>query len=163
MPDRQVADLESQLGEHLTAIDRLASSHAIETNWVDSRGTYHNSVTLAALGAEAQLLEDKLSTNLVSSLGADQAKLVLSPFSSPNQWLSSEKVSHYLIQERGDFELSVTPNDSGKPAVSMTWQGHLGTGGLIEAERLPPFLAERFVPWLERNGLTNAMFSRIPE
>jgi RNA polymerase sigma factor (sigma-70 family) len=163
MPDRQVAEVESQLSDHLKAMDRLASSRATATNWVDSSGTYHNTVTLPALGAEGQALEDALSTNLITSFGAEQAKLVLTPFSSPNQWLSSEKVSHFLITEGGEFELSVKPNDSGRPTVSTTWQRHLGSGGLIDAERLPPFLAERFLPWLERNGLTNATFSTIPE
>jgi hypothetical protein len=158
LPDRQVAGVEAQLANHLSAIDRLAASRATVTNWVDSGGTYHNNITLPPLGAEAQALEDTLATNLVNMLGPQEAKLVLSPFSSANQWLSSEKVSHLLIKERGEFELTVKPNDSAAPSISTIWQGHLGMGGPIDAEKLPPFLAEQFIPWLEQNGLTNGVF-----
>ena len=162
-PDREVAELEIQLGDHLGAMDRLAANRASVTNWVDSTGVYHNNVTLPPLGSEGQLLEDALSTNLVNRLGPEDAKLVLSPFSSPNQWLSLEKVSHYLIKERGEFELMVKPNDSGRPMVTMTWQGHLSSGGPVDADRLPPFLAEHFIPWLAQNGLTNGVFQTLPQ
>jgi hypothetical protein len=161
--EQQQAEVEANLGEHLAAMDRLASSRAINTNWIDSSGAYHNKVNIPQLGAEGQSLEETLSTNLASMLGPDQAKLVLSPFSSPNQWLSSEKVSHFLIKEAGEFELSVKPNDPGTPTISMEWQGHLGMGGPVDGERLPPFLAQRFLPWLEQNGLTNGVFAIRPQ
>jgi RNA polymerase sigma factor (sigma-70 family) len=163
LSERQVADLETDLGGHLAAMDRLAANRASETNWVDANGTYHNQVKIPALEAEGQLLEDTLATNLVNMLGVQQAQLVLSPFKSPNQWLSSEKVSHFLIKEAGEFELSVRPNSSGAPSVSMVWQNHLGSGGPIDGDRLPPFLAQRYVPWLEQNGLTNGVFAIRPQ
>jgi len=118
LPDRQVTELETQLGDHLSAMDRLAANRVSVTNWVDSTGTYHNSITIPALEAEGQSLENALSTNLVHWLGPEQAQLVLSPFSSPDQWLSLEKVSHFLIKEGGKFELQVKPNDSDRPMVS---------------------------------------------
>jgi RNA polymerase sigma factor (sigma-70 family) len=163
LPDPQVTQLEAQLGDHLGAMDRLAASRAAVTNWVDSTGTYHNHITLPPLGPDGQSLEDALATNLVNMLGPQEAKLVLSPFSSANQWLSSEKVSHYLINEPGEFELTVKLNDSAAPSISTMWQGHLGMGGPIDADRLPPFLAEQFIPWLERNGLTNGVFRTFPQ
>jgi len=107
-------------------------------------------------------LETALSANLANMLGPEQAKLVLSPFSSANQWLSEEKVSHFLIKEKGQFELSVKPLDSGVPYVSMTWDGHISSGGPIQEGSLPPFLEETFLPWLERNGLTNGIFRSKP-
>jgi hypothetical protein len=163
LPERQVADVESHLSDHLSAMDRLASNRAIETNWVDSFGTYYDTVRLPALGPEGQSLEDALSTNLVQMLGTQQAKAVLSPFSSPDQWLSMEKVSHFLIKEEGEFMLSVKPSETGAPTVSMAWQKHLATGGPLDLEHLPPFLADRFVPWLEQNGLTNGVFRTMPQ
>jgi hypothetical protein len=72
-------------------------------------------------------------------------------------------VSHFLIKEGGKFELQVKPNDSGRPMVSTTWHGHISMGGPVDADRLPPFLAEHFLPWLEQNGLTNGVFRTWPQ
>jgi hypothetical protein len=74
-----------------------------------------------------------------------------------------EKVSHFLIKEEGEFMLSVKPSETGAPTVSMAWQKHLATGGPLDLEHLPPFLADRFVPWLEQNGLTNGVFRTMPQ
>jgi hypothetical protein len=154
--------VEANLAEHLGGMDRLAASRATATNWITPDGYCHNTVTTPALGQDGQALEDILSTNLINMLGPEQARLVLSPFSSPNQWLSAEKVSHFLIKEPGKFELAVKPNDSGPPSVSMSWHGHLSTGGQLVEGTLPPFLEEHYLPWLERNGLTNGVFRAAP-
>jgi RNA polymerase sigma factor (sigma-70 family) len=162
LSDTQRTGVEGQLGDYLGTMDRLAASRAVQTNWVGPDGSYHNSIKVPALGQDGQLLEDALATNLVAMLGGDQAKLVMGPFSSPNQWLGAEKVSHYLITEPGEFELRVKPNDSGEPSVSMTWQRHLSTGGRLEEGSLPPFLETRYLAWLESNGLTNGVFIPAP-
>jgi RNA polymerase sigma factor (sigma-70 family) len=162
LSEQQRTDLEANLAQHLGAMDRLVASRATATNWMAADGSYHAAVSVPPLGEDGQYLENVLSANLANMLGPEQAKLVLSPFSSPNQWLSEEKVSHFLIKEKGRFELSVKPLDSGMPYVSMTWDGHISSGGPIQEGSLPPFLEETFLPWLERNGLTNGIFRSKP-
>ncbi len=158
-PD-QKAVVESDLAEHLDYIDRLAASSASETNWASPDGTFHESVTVPALGQEAQISEDQLTTNLVSLLGPDGAKLVLRPLYSQNQWSSLERMAHDMVVQPQEFSLSVKPNPSGPPTVSYGWQFHVYSEGPIPEKSVPPFLMERFQPWLRKLGITNGVFSR---
>jgi hypothetical protein len=159
--DQQSAVVAS-LTQHLEAMDQLAAANATSTNWVATDGTYHHQVKVPPLGDVGQTLENNLATNLLTLLGPEQSQLVLSPFSSPNQWLSEEKVSHYLINEPGEFEMQVKPNNTDSPMVSLSWQYHLSTGGPVVQESMPTFLQNFFVPWLERNGLTRGVLISKP-
>jgi RNA polymerase sigma factor (sigma-70 family) len=160
-PDQKTA-VESDLADHLDYIDRLADSSASETNWSSPDGAFHESVTVPALGQEAQISEDQLTTNLVSLLGPDGAKLVLRPLYSQNQWSSLERMAHDMVVRPQEFSLSVKPNPSGPPTVIYDWRYHVGSEGPgpIPQQFVPPFLMERFQPWLQKLGITTGVFSR---
>jgi RNA polymerase sigma factor (sigma-70 family) len=162
LSEQQHAEVETCLSNHLSSVDRLAANASTATNWVTSDGTYHEKISVPAL-AEAQGMENTLATNLLGVVGPDGLKTVLSPFTSYNQWLSSEKILHTLASEPEEFDFSIRPNDSGEPSISSSWKYHLSTGGPIDDGRLPEFLRERILPWLAQNGFTNGVFQTWPK
>jgi RNA polymerase sigma factor (sigma-70 family) len=157
-PDRKEA-VEFDLANHLGYIDRLAAGRTSETNWSSPDGFFHKSVTVAALGAEAQGAEDQLATNFATMLGPEAAKLVMSPLFSQNQWISPERISHAMIGESQEFILAVKPNESGPPEVRFIWENHIGSPGPISEQFVPQFLMDRYQPWLWQLGITSGVFS----
>jgi RNA polymerase sigma factor (sigma-70 family) len=156
-PD-QKSGVESNLGQYLSGIDRLAATKATETNWVSPDGYFHKNVTIPALGEEGQRTENDLATNLVNVLGAQQAKLVMGPLSSINQWIGPERISHALIGSAQTFRVAVRPRESDSPQVEIAWDGHLGYGGPMPEDQMPQFLMDRFQPWLQQIGVTRGVF-----
>ena len=101
-----------------------------------------------------------LMTNMQMVLGNQASRLVSKPVSDRDQYLGDA-----LIHSPQVFVLGVIGAGTDKPTFTFTWDGHFGQSGspiIPLSTELPPFLQERFGPWLRGMGVTNDIFSVPP-
>ena len=162
-PDQKQA-VESNLAQYLQDLDRLADSQAYETNTTfqvySPKGFTTKAIAVPPLGDGAEAIMADLITNMQVVLGNEASRLVSKPVSDGDQFLGDA-----LIHSPQVFVLGVIGAGTDKPPFTFTWDGHFGQSGspiIPLSTELPPFLQDRFGPWLREMGVTNDIFSVPP-
>jgi len=153
-PEQKQA-VESELTQYLNNLDRLANSRAYETNAraFSQKDFTTKAIAVPALGEEGQAMADSLVTNVRAILGSERSGVVLKPISSTDMFLGRDLISSPQL-----FVVGVRGAATDNPTFSLSWNGHFGKTGpqvVPWADDLPPFLLERFEPWLRAMGVTN--------
>ena len=163
------AFIESNLSQYLQGVNQLATRRAYETNSIPTmRGVMAKTIAVPSLGLEQERLWTKFVSPIYERLGQHPRGNEFTGFwlhslcgFASYPWTYDDMQSKR--QSPQQFAFVIKPDGTESPDYQLYWLGsNLRKGKLPVREDIPPYLRERFEPWIRSLGVTGEIFATQP-